>query len=157
MKTYEYDEINTISSFTFEYRFLSNFYPCKIHFDKMEYPSVEHAYQASKTEDLSIRSKIKDLSAGQAKRLGKTFPKLPDDYREYRMKTLVGQKFIWNETLAIKLIGTEPKILIEGNNWGDKFFGCVLEDGKWVGENKLGEILMMIRNTVKWIYSENEV
>jgi predicted NAD-dependent protein-ADP-ribosyltransferase YbiA (DUF1768 family) len=41
--------IKHISSFTGEYRFLSNFYPCVVHLDEEVYPSVEHAYQAAKT------------------------------------------------------------------------------------------------------------
>ena len=39
-----------IDSFDKEYSFLSNFFPCIIKFDGNDCPSVEHAYQATKTK-----------------------------------------------------------------------------------------------------------
>jgi predicted NAD-dependent protein-ADP-ribosyltransferase YbiA (DUF1768 family) len=39
---------NKIQGFFGEYRWLSNFWPVKIHFEEKTYPSVEHAYQAAK-------------------------------------------------------------------------------------------------------------
>ena len=37
--------------------------------------------------------------------------------------------------------------LIEGNTWGDTFFGMIKDSqGKWTGENNLGKILMQIRD-----------
>jgi predicted NAD-dependent protein-ADP-ribosyltransferase YbiA (DUF1768 family) len=36
--------------------------------------------------------------------------------------------------------------LVEGNTWGDKFWGAVKnKDGKWEGKNCLGKILMILR------------
>ena len=60
-----------IEKFFNEYRFLSNFYPCIVLLDGVEYPSIENAYQAAKTLDLSERALFKDVSAGKAKRLGR--------------------------------------------------------------------------------------
>ena len=41
--------LSKIDSFSKEYRFMTNFYPCEIEFDGNIYSSVEHAYCASKT------------------------------------------------------------------------------------------------------------
>lgn len=57
------NETNIINSFTGKYAFLSNFYPSPITIDNIQYPTVEHAFQAQKTLDIKERikiSKIKD-------------------------------------------------------------------------------------------------
>lgn len=41
----------SITSFKDKYRWLSNFWPAQIEFEGIKYPSVEHAYVASKTLD----------------------------------------------------------------------------------------------------------
>lgn len=40
---------NVIDSFSGNYRFLSNFWPCVVTLDDQQYTSTEHAYQAAKT------------------------------------------------------------------------------------------------------------
>lgn len=61
-----------ICKFDGKYSFLSNFYPCKVIYDGMRYPSVEHAYQAAKTNNVSDRKYIACCeSAKAAKRFGK--------------------------------------------------------------------------------------
>lgn len=47
-----------INSFMGKYRFLSNFWPCKVIFNGLEYPSTEHAYQAAKTLNPEERYEI---------------------------------------------------------------------------------------------------
>lgn len=48
-----------INSFRGEYAFLSNFYPCFVIYEGIRYPSVEHAFQASKTFDIRERTDIR--------------------------------------------------------------------------------------------------
>lgn len=50
-------------------------------------------------------------------------------------------KFMQNPTLCKALLATGNCHLVEGNNWGDYFWGSV--NGH--GENHLGKILMDIR------------
>ena len=50
-------------------------------------------------------------------------------------------KFTQNLLLKEKLLATGTEELVEGNNHGDTFWGCV--NGK--GENHLGKILMKVR------------
>ena len=42
---------NIIKEFQGEYRWLSNFYFCRIVLDGVEYPSVEHAFMSAKSDD----------------------------------------------------------------------------------------------------------
>ena len=137
--------IKTINKFTGKYRFLSNFYISEIKYEDQLFPSSEHAYQAAKTTDKALREILTDagVSAGQAKRVGRQF-KLRDGWDDIKadiMKDIVRLKFFRNSGLALKLIDTGDATLIEGNTWGDVFFGVC--DG--VGENHLGKILMHVR------------
>jgi len=137
-----------IYTFSGKYRFLSNFYPCAIRYLQETYPSVEHAYQASKTPDPESKKKILlSKSPAEAKRLGKKVP-LYDDWEELKVKImfeLLWRKFSDHPRLKEKLVNTGKVILIEGNNWGDRFWGAVFTDYGLVGNNVLGKLLMMIR------------
>lgn len=137
---------NTIDSFRGEYFWLSNFYFCHVIYDHEIYVSVEHAFQAAKTLDLEERKNIRKASTPSlAKKIGKTV-KLIKDWENVKldiMKELIHCKFGITE-LMIKLLNTEDKILIEGNTWGDKFWGICNGEG----ENNLGKILMEER---KWL------
>jgi ribA/ribD-fused uncharacterized protein len=135
-----------IDSFFGKYRFLSNFFPCSIWLEKQCFTSVENAYQASKTLDLSLRRQFINLTPGQAKRFSKTIP-ARKDWNEVKlaiMEGLVRQKFS-EPRFAKLLISTGNHELIEGNKWGDTYWGQC--GGK--GENHLGRILMRIREEVK--------
>ena len=132
-----------INKFFGEYRFLSNFYPCKIVLDNIEFPSVEHAYVASKSLDENFRREVASIAKpGDVKKIGKKV-KLREDWESVKlfiMEYLVRQKFS-NDPLKTKLIYTYPRELIEGNTWGDTFWGQC----NGVGQNHLGKILMKIR------------
>ena len=137
----------TISRFAGEHRFLSNFYLVRISLDGLVYKSVEHAFQASKTEDKEERMRIHNaFTARRAKQLGRKVTLRPDWERAklvYMTKFIV-QKFMDNPYLAKRLLDTGDATLIEGNTWGDTYWGMC--NGK--GENNLGKILMRIRDTM---------
>ncbi len=136
-----------IDSFTGQYDWLSNFYPCQIKVAGVVYPSVEHAYQAAKTINPEDRAAIAALpNAAQAKRAGKKLV-VRDDWEEIKlnvMKQLVRQKFGYG-WFALLLIGTGEEELVEGNWWGDTFWGVC----RGAGHNHLGRILMDIREEVE--------
>lgn len=139
-----------ISSFSGEYDFLSNFYLYPITYEGKPYPTVEHAYQASKTSFPTAREVIRlARTPGQAKRLGREVPLRSgwEDLKLTIMLILLRKKFR-DHFLSQRLIATGDAILIEGNNWGDRFWGAELVDTDWVGENKLGELLMQVRREV---------
>lgn len=134
-----------IREFQGEFRFLSNFWPALIYLDGIWFPSVEHAYQAAKTLDHNARKAIAaNPNPGQAKRTGRHLHIRPewDAIKVEMMEELVLQKFTTKTDLAQKLIATQGRTLIEGNLWGDTFWGVC----KGQGENHLGKILMRVRH-----------
>lgn len=136
--------MSPISSFSGEFRFLSNFYMINVRFRKHAYRSGEHAYQASKMRDEEDRDLVsRCLTPGAAKRLARTLPMDPDwEEKKVRvMRMVVIRKFQQHDDLRDKLLATDPRELIEGNHWGDTFWGVCR--GK--GENHLGKILMAVR------------
>jgi len=136
-----------ISRFNNRYFFLSNFHPVRITVENVEYSSVEHAYQASKTLSLPDRIIISKLpTSGQAKRYGRSVSIRPgwDKLKVDVMLSLLRQKFS-NSTLRAMLLNTGEAELIEENWWGDNFWGVY--DG--YGENMLGKLLMKVRGEIK--------
>lgn len=132
-----------IDSFSGEYEWLSNFYPCQVEFDGEVYPTVEHAYQAAKTLNPIERKMIGGAKTpGQAKKLAKKCSRR-DHWEVMKipvMRGLLEQKF--NQLFfRKKLTETGGAILIEGNYWGDVFWGVC----KGEGTNHLGRLLMDIR------------
>lgn len=136
-------EPSVIDLFIGQYRFLSNFYPSYVILSGVDYQTVEHAYQAAKTTDEYWRARIRACSTpGEAKRMGRTVPLDPnwDSVRLQIMELLLNKKFTHLE-LRSKLLATGSATLIEGNYWGDVFWG--MYQGR--GENHLGKLLMKIR------------
>src|SRR3982751_852588 len=96
-----------ITSFAGEYSFLSNFYPCAIALDSEDYPTVEHAFQAAKTDDPDQRRSIReDESPVTAKHRGKRVTLPPGGYhlRFGIMKAFVRKKFPRHSGLREKLL-----------------------------------------------------
>ena len=54
-------------------------------------------------------------------------------------------KFAPGTFLAYKLMATKGRRLVEGNTWGDRVWGAVWDGHQWVGENRLGKMLMQVR------------
>lgn len=134
-----------INEFKGTYWFLSNFYPAQVTYEGLLYPTLEHAYQAAKTDDIEQRLSFKKpgVTAGIAKNMGRALP-LPDDWDERKdnvMLLLLYSKFS-NPELKRKLLDTGYEELVEGNWWGDKYWG--VSNGE--GQNKLGKMLMHVRH-----------
>lgn len=60
-------------------------------------------------------------------------------------KSQMPNKEVATKRQQAKLLATRDRMLIEGNDWGDTFWGMV--DGE--GENNLGKILMRVREEIK--------
>ncbi len=136
-----------IGPFSGKYRFLSNFYPCKILVYDQIFYSVETAYQASKTFDINVREHIAKMTPSEAKAYGRTLD-LPDNWEDQKimiMEELVRRKFYSDYSLAQQLIETGSEELVEVNTWRDCFWG----EYEGSGLNHLGKILMKIRDEVK--------
>lgn len=140
-----------ISSFSGPYRFLSNFYPVAVQYGGLTFNSVEHAFQAAKTEFPSERKAIQAArTPGEAKRLGRKATLKPrwESVKVETMRLLIDRKFDpgTHPELAARLLATGDDELVEGNTWGDTFWGqCPLG----TGHNTLGKLLMEKRAALR--------
>jgi ribA/ribD-fused uncharacterized protein len=143
--------MKNIVRFAGEYHFLSNFAASMITIDGMEFPTVEHAFQAYKMTTLESALRVRACATpGQAKGLARSLPKRADweDIKRNVMYICVKEKFS-SGALRLMLLDTEPAGLIEGNAWNDRYWGMVKRlDGVFVGENWLGKILMLVRKEI---------
>lgn len=139
-----------IKSFKGKNRFLSNFPPAKIVWKGITFPSVEHAYQAAKSTNAEYWAMVAALETpGEAKVAGKKVPKEDqranwDTIKLTLMREFNEQKYKIPEYRE-QLLATGDAELIEGNTWGDKFWGVCGGEG----ENHLGKILMDIRAKIQ--------
>jgi len=152
----EEDQVVTVADaaitlFRRPYSFLSNFRRSPVVYEGVAYPTVEHAYQAGKTLDTNWREKVLAMRrADYAKQLSKrrAFP-VRADWDQVKIGVMLGllrQKFS-DPKRASQLLGTGKRELIEGNWWGDQFWGmCQSDEGEWQGENHLGHLLMQVRD-----------
>ncbi|MFA6199019.1 MAG: NADAR family protein [Bacteroidales bacterium] len=140
-----------------EYRWLSNFHLCSICYYGLVFPSTENAYQAAKVIDDNDREQFINryddelkqwitVSPRDAKKLGgKIQMRLDwDDIKLIVMRQITDIKFEHYELKQL-LLATGDKELIEGNTWGDTFWGVC----NGIGQNHLGKILMAKRTELK--------
>ena len=136
-----------INEFKDNYFFLSNFFMAPVEYDGLHYSSSEAAYQAQKCKFPSERKQFQNLNPSKSKALGRAVAIREDweDVKDSVMLDIVRCKFEQNQNLKRMLIETGDAHLEEGNYWGDRYWGTVNGEGK----NKLGEILMTVRNECK--------
>lgn len=137
-----------INDFRGSYRWLSNYQSSPVALDGWIYPTVEHAYQAAKNPSEIYRKRIlADPSPRAARLLGQTcvLRRDWDDVKVQVMRGLLQQKFAPGTTLAAQLLATGEQELIEGNTWGDQFWGVCNGEG----QNWMGRLLMEQRASLR--------
>lgn len=147
-----------IKGFFGQYRFLSNFYPCPITYQGLDFYHTEGAFQAAKTIDPNIHPAYSKYIATlkdprDAKKFGQTCPLRPDwEYVKFDiMYELLEQKFT-KEPFKTLLLNTGNKYLEETNSWGDIIFGVC----NGTGLNILGKLLMKLRQKIKTLQDLNK-
>ena len=138
-----------IDSFEGPYRFLSNFWPAEVEFEGHVYPTVEHAYQAAKFTDNTMRERVAAApTPGEAKHIAHTATTQRANWDTAKfqvMEICVKYKFTHHDDLRAKLLDTGDAELIEGNTWGDQIWGVYRDQG----DNRLGKLLMKIRGELR--------
>lgn len=132
-----------IAGFVGEYRWLSNFFLCRVEWEGRVYGSAEAAYQSGKYP-AAERDVFTTLDPDAAKELSLTKPydtAAWEARRERTMREVVWAKFSRNPELAKKLLATGDRYLEETNWWGDTIWGVY----QGSGQNLLGKILMDAR------------
>lgn len=135
-----------ITRFIGEHAFMANFHPSTVYIEGKPYPTLEHAYQASKASTEEEKELIRRARTPmEAKKLGRALilPEGWEDGRVELMRRLVRSKFE-NPLLRELLLLTGDAELIQDNKWNDRFWGICRGEG----ENWLGKILMEIRQEI---------
>lgn len=135
--------MNDVLSFQGPHRFLSNFWPAPVRYGGILFPTTEHAYQAAKSDDVNEAIRVSLLkSPGDAKRVGRTLVVRKDWEQVKRQIMLDVLRLKFNlPDLRRRLLATGDVQLVEGNTWGDRYWGVC----NGVGENWLGRLLMQVR------------
>lgn len=121
----------------------------------IDYPSVEHYFQAMKTLDHNVRKAIANHHSVGLKAFCSEVVDLREDWEDIKIHVMY-RGLCWkfgtgNPELREKLKKTEGRMLYEGNRWGDLEWGVCLDkliEGEVVGKNTLGRLLMMLRKKI---------
>ncbi len=136
-----------IDRFRGDHAFLSNFHRAPFEWRGKVWPTSEAAFQAAKTRDERMRDRIRSAhSPAAAKRLGRRAD-LRCDWEHVKddvMHSVLAARFAVPE-LRDALLATGDAELVEGNTWGDTYWGVC--DGR--GLNRLGRTLMRIRDDIR--------
>ena len=136
-----------IDSFRNEYSFLSNYSCSPFYIDTVLFPTMEHYFQASKASNQEDYLRIAYApTPGDAKRLGRRIQLRPnwEEVKDNVMLIGLRKKFADPE-LHDLLLATGDEELVEGNYWGDTYWGVC----NGIGQNKLGKLLMQVREEIK--------
>lgn len=150
-------DADNIYEFQEEFRYLSNMWILDnpIETDSGPVPTSEHAYQMAKFSSPEIRAAIAATPSGTAaKKLARKFEQEGAEvsqrwleHKEEIMQGVVLEKFTRNPGLMDKLVATGSMHIEEGNRWKDTYWGVSPPiTGK--GENRLGQILMNVRDAL---------
>ena len=135
-----------ITRFIGEHAFLSNWHIASFSVNGKLYPSVEHAYQASKASTESEHEIIRHAKTpAEAKKLGQSIV-VREGWHESKvslMRDFVRAKFD-NPLLQELLVATGDAELVQDNKFNDRFWGTC----GGVGQNWLGKILQEVREEV---------
>jgi hypothetical protein len=132
-----------IGGFVAEYRWLSNYFPCRVEWEGRVYGSSEAAYHSGKypAADRDVFARLDPDPARKLTRV-KPYDTAAWEARKVRtMREVIWAKFSQNPELAQKLLATGDRYLEETNWWGEKIWGVYQGEG----QNLLGIILMDAR------------
>ena len=132
------------------YGFLSNFWPSKIIYDDREWATSEHLYQAMKHLGSSYEEDVrKASSAWVAMKMGRDTEHPPrenwESIKDDVMRHVLALKFSQSESLTVQLLATNDIVLVE-HGYHDKYWA---DGGDGSGLNRLGEILMEVREVIR--------
>lgn len=112
----------------------------------IQWPTVEHYFQAMKFEDPTQRQKVRQAESPQmARKMGQPlFKRIRPDWKKVRevvMTRAVYTKCRTHNDVSDTLLATETKTIIERSLY-DYFWGCGRDNR---GSNTYGKVLMNVR------------
>jgi ribA/ribD-fused uncharacterized protein len=138
------------------YGSFSNFAKYSFEIDGMPWQTVEHYFQAMKFPGTPHEEAIRLAPAPMiAKQMGndRAFPLRPDweEVKDDMMRRAVRAKFQQHADIQAVLLGTGQEELIEAAP-NDYYWGC---GASGTGKNRLGKILMEVRESLRAQKEEN--
>ncbi|VXB80467.1 conserved hypothetical protein [Flavobacterium sp. 9AF] len=128
----------------------SNFANYPVRLNGQVWQTAEHYFQAQKFENKSYQDKIANaLTPMKAAELGRSRKEKIkmnwDKKKDNVMYEVIKAKFMQHEELRSLLVGTNNAIIVEHTE-NDAYWG---DGGNGKGKNKLGKILMKVREELK--------
>lgn len=147
---YRLDTEERVHIYMDEFYCLSNFAAFRLTWKGVDWDTSEHAYQASKFTDPSVRHRIQFTRSAHA-----AF-KIADAYRHIRrpdwesvrldvMREIIRAKHEQHQYVKVKLLETGDREIVE-DSWRDDFWGTG-PDG--TGQNWLGKLWMELRDEIR--------
>lgn len=159
-------KVGVVPEFRGDYAFLSNYDTnAPFRWRGIMFWSGEQAFAYAKTFYAKNKKRAEHVqeqimattSPGNAKKWGRDREmgldlELWDAHKIQVMREIVAAKFKQVPEYAGKLLNTGCMMLVEGNDWGDQFWGRSLDKatGQMLGLNMLGVILMEERG--RWLH-----
>lgn len=146
-----------IERFRGRWSLLCNFHPAPVYWEGILYPTSEHAFNAGKTLDQTLRLRISLAPRPLvAKRIARRYPLQPHwdiAVRYDVMREVLRAKFTQHPYRREVLLSTGEAYLTEGNTWHDNHWGdctclrpaCIAAPGM----NYLGRMLMKLRDELR--------
>jgi predicted NAD-dependent protein-ADP-ribosyltransferase YbiA (DUF1768 family) len=153
----------TFTKVKLPYGWLGNMAPFPVKYEGKERRTTECLFQALRFDDETIREELRSNKSPMgckwsAKRFAKEKPahRVVEPLSEHdlaNMETVLRLKLNQHPELKQKLLDTGDETIIEDatsqKSKSRKFWGAVLEDGEWVGENMMGKLWMKLREELK--------
>lgn len=136
-----------ITSFTGQFRWLSNFEPSRIMYDGYIFETVEHAYQAQKALFPHVKEWIRNSDGPREAKFRGRQCTMRSDWEEIKDQVMLDctrLKYALPDYRTM-LLATQGWKIVEGNYWGDTYWGIC--GGK--GFNVLGQIIMHVRQEIR--------
>ena len=154
MREYNVNESLAFNSYNENYVF-SNMYPCSIEYDGIKFCGVDHLFHYLLFDGhKDIQSKILKCNGVNGNFQTKTLCKKYEEELLGNVDNKIKYEILYKclklkseqcELFRKLLIESKGKNLVEFAWWGDKEFGCVLKDGKFIGKNACGRLMMKVR------------
>jgi len=149
----------TFTKVDFPFGWLGNMAPFPVKFDGKLWLTTESLFQALRFDDDAIREELRAITSPmeanmRAHREKTKMVVVPQSEQDLaNMKMVLGLKLDQHPSLKQELLDTGDEIIIEDCSkrpgGSGKFWGAVLKDGQWVGENMLGKLWMKLRDELK--------
>ena len=149
-------EVIRFTKVALPYGWLGNISPFPLEFGGKQWRTSEALFQALRFKDQAIQELMREEKSPMgAKFIMKAHKEHmtiePHSKKDVmNMKMCLKLKLQQHPSLVEELINTGDKIIIEdvtarGDKGGNLFWGAMLVDGEWVGENTLGKLWMDLR------------